>query len=88
LLPSIKAERHATLVVEKIRAALNGPVAVAGHSLPMSASIGVTVYPQHGEDDVALSRHADEAMYRAKQGGRNGMQMYQVAGESVAEDGV
>lgn len=42
-----------------------------GHTLNISASIGVTLYPSDNAEPDALLRHADQAMYQAKQGGRN-----------------
>lgn len=42
-----------------------------GHTLNISASIGVTLYPTDNAEPDALLRHADQAMYQAKQGGRN-----------------
>jgi diguanylate cyclase (GGDEF)-like protein/PAS domain S-box-containing protein len=50
---------------------LTAPFRVAGHELGISASIGVTLYPQDGSDSDTLLRHADQAMYAAKQAGRN-----------------
>lgn len=44
---------------------------LAGHITSISASIGVAVYPEHGDDQETLSRNADAAMYFAKQQGRN-----------------
>ncbi len=47
------------------------PYEVGGQRLSASFSIGIAVYPHDGDDDEALMRHADAAMYQAKQGGRN-----------------
>ncbi len=81
LLPSIEAEhseaeRDAMLVAEKIRHALSQPFELAGHRLEISCSIGVAVYPEHGSDEEQLLKHADSAMYKAKQSGRNNVQIY------------
>jgi len=51
--------------------ALHTPCRIEGHELLASASIGISLYPQDGEDPVALQKHADSAMYRAKCRGRN-----------------
>jgi diguanylate cyclase (GGDEF)-like protein/PAS domain S-box-containing protein len=77
LLPSIEAGTDAMLVAEKILYALNQPFELAGHSLHISASIGIAVYPEHGSDEKMLTRNADIAMYHAKGGGRNNVQLYQ-----------
>ena len=55
----------------RILAALAMPFILAGHGVSISASIGVTLYPTDGADADTLLRHADQAMYVAKQGGRN-----------------
>lgn len=52
--------------VEKIRHSLCEPFEVNGHTLAISCSIGVAVYPQDGTDALALTKSADDAMYRAK----------------------
>jgi diguanylate cyclase (GGDEF)-like protein len=43
---------------------------------PVTISIGIAIFPDHGADGQALLQAADEAMYRAKQGGRNRVEMY------------
>ncbi len=55
----------------RILAALSTPFLIADHSIKISASIGVTLYPTDGSDADTLLRHADQAMYTAKQAGRN-----------------
>jgi len=62
---------HAALVAEKIRDALEQPFMLAGQRLHVSASIGIAIHPEHGQDGEALVRHADESMYRAKADGGN-----------------
>lgn len=76
LLPVIEVEQDAMRVAEKIRLALNQPFALAGHSLHISTSIGIAVYPEHGSDETELSRNADTAMYYSKEGGRNNVKLY------------
>ena len=60
------ADRIAGKVVES----LSAPFHVAGHELRISASVGVALYPEHGEDAHQLFNRADGAMYQAKQHGR------------------
>lgn len=57
-------------VVEKIRAALGAPLAVDGHAINISASIGAALYPEQGSGADQLLRHADIDMYAAKGGSR------------------
>lgn len=77
LLPVLAEERDALMVAEKIRAALNQPFQVAGNTLNISTSIGLTIYPEHGVDEQMLTRNADAAMYQAKTQGRNRVVVYQ-----------
>ena len=77
LLPFIEAESDAVAVAEKIRDALNQPFELAGRSLNISSSIGVTVYPEHGGDEKSLLQNADTAMYFAKEAGRNTVMLFE-----------
>lgn len=55
------------------------PVPLDGMLLEVSASIGVTLYPQDGSDAEQLLRHADQAMYLAKQAGKNCYHLFDIA---------
>ena len=72
-LDNIRESDHA---IARIISALTHPFAIAGHAIQISASIGVTLYPQDGADSDALLRHADQAMYAAKQAGRNRFHLF------------
>ena len=50
---------------------------VQGQEVNISGSIGITIYPDDGDDVETLLKHADIAMYRAKERGRNGYQVFQ-----------
>jgi len=63
-------------VARKILRALERPFTIEGRELYISASIGISTYPEDGEDREALTRKADIAMYRAKELGRNNYQAY------------
>ena len=76
LLPVIEMEWDAMAVAEKIRYALCQPFELAGHTLHVSSSIGVAVYPEHGSDERALLKNADNAMYHAKAAGRNVVKLF------------
>lgn len=76
LLPTIETEADATLVAEKIRAALEKPFEIDGYVLNITSSIGIAIYPEQGADEIELSKYADLAMYYAKQNGRNVTMMY------------
>jgi diguanylate cyclase (GGDEF)-like protein len=59
-------------VVEKLYQAFSEPLLLNGQPLPVSPSIGVSIYPEDGEDIETLMRKADLAMYAVKSQGRNG----------------
>lgn len=71
LLPHVENDEDAMLVAEKVRQAMNKPFEVEGNQLNISSSIGIAIYPDHGENEIQLSKNADLAMYYAKQNGRN-----------------
>ena len=83
LLPVIEAEQDAGIVGEKIRHALVQPFELAGHTLNISSSIGVAVYPEHGADEKLLVKSADIAMYHAKKNGRDNVKMYQTGMQEI-----
>ena len=75
-LAHLAREDHAGIVARKVVNGLAAPFAIDGHSVYVSASIGVSVYPSDGTEPDVLLKNADTAMYRAKQGGRNAYQFY------------
>jgi diguanylate cyclase (GGDEF)-like protein len=76
LLPRVEGKHGAMVAATKILHALNRPFDIAGNSFQISASIGVALYPDHGSDEKSLLRHADTAMYEAKNSGRNGVHFF------------
>lgn len=77
LLGAVDTNEDALQVAEKILAALDQPFEVGGHTVDISTSIGLAIYPDHGEDATLLTRNADAAMYQAKKNGRNQVALYQ-----------
>ena len=71
LLQTVDSIDTAMLVAEKIRHVLSMPFDIGGHSLMISTSIGIAVYPEHGGEEKTLLKNADTAMYLGKQKGRN-----------------
>jgi diguanylate cyclase (GGDEF)-like protein len=69
LAPGLGDGTDARLLGERITVALREPVSLDGLPLDVSGSIGVAVYPDHGDDFATLLRHADVAMYDAKSRG-------------------
>jgi len=76
-LSPVEDESSALQVAEKIRAALTLPFNVGAQEVArVSSSIGLAVYPHHGEDQETLLRHADNAMYVAKASGRDQVHLF------------
>jgi diguanylate cyclase (GGDEF)-like protein/PAS domain S-box-containing protein len=63
----INRREDAAIVARKILAALGEPFFIEGHEILLSASIGISIFPDDGRDAETLIRNADVAMYRAKQ---------------------
>ncbi|WNL43185.1 diguanylate cyclase [Halomonas sp. PAMB 3264] len=76
LLSEIESVKSALNVASKILTALATPCQLAGHEHTFSASIGVSIYPDHSTDEQALLHYADLAMYCAKQNGRQQCRLY------------
>jgi diguanylate cyclase (GGDEF)-like protein/PAS domain S-box-containing protein len=65
----------AAVVAQKVLRTIAEPMEISGHRLYITTSIGVTLFPDDGDDAEALLKNADTAMYRAKADGRNTYQM-------------
>jgi diguanylate cyclase (GGDEF)-like protein len=72
----VEAMRSASMVAEKIMRSFRDPIFLDGRETHMTCSIGVALYPQDANNPEDLLKHADTAMYHAKQGGRNNYQFY------------
>ena len=71
LLSSLKQLEECSSVLERMLRSIAQPMAVGDIEVQVSASIGLTLYPQDDADPDTLLRHADQAMYGAKQAGKN-----------------
>ncbi len=69
LLTEVSQASDAVLIADKVVAALGVPSRVGDHVLRLTASIGISIYPDDGEDAATLINRADVAMYRAKRHG-------------------
>lgn len=77
LLPGLVRDDDALRVGEKIRAALSEPFDLpGGHTVLIGCSVGLAIAPEHGKDEKNLLNSADEAMYVAKELGRNRVQLF------------
>ncbi|MFC4640158.1 putative bifunctional diguanylate cyclase/phosphodiesterase [Deinococcus hohokamensis] len=77
LLPDLREPLQAAQVAQDLQQALSQPFFVNGHVLNVNASVGISVFPNDGQDTAALLRAADTAMYQAKAAGKGRLQFYQ-----------
>lgn len=73
------------IVAQRILDVVSAPVVIRGVESHVSASIGITLYPQDGTDGSILLKNADIAMYEAKSGGRNGYRFYSHGSDESAQ---
>ena len=71
-----EASQKVALIAEKVRAALSGPYMLKEHEVHSSPSIGVCMYRGNAEPVDVLMKHADMAMYQAKDSGRNAVRFF------------
>ena len=76
LLGDIESTGNLVDFTERMRCALLPPVVLEGHALHVSASFGVSRFPEDAKDATTLMRHADTAMYHAKAAGRNAVRVF------------
>lgn len=76
LLPQIFSGEDAAKIAHRISEVLKPAFYPDGHELYITSSIGIALYPNDGDDAETLLKHADAALYRVKEQGRNGFQLY------------
>ena len=76
LLSHVEHAEDAAISARKVLAALSVPHSIGQQGLQVTASIGVSIYPDDGQDGDALTKGADAAMYRAKATGGNNYQFF------------
>ncbi len=76
IVPDITRAEDAGTICRKLLAALRDPIVVDGHELHVTASAGISLYPSDGTDVETLLKHADAALYRSKDLGRNTVQLF------------
>lgn len=77
LLGELGSEDECRQAVDRVLRLLSQPVTLDGNAVRVSASIGIALFPRDGSPADALLRHADQAMYAAKQAGRNTCSFFQ-----------
>src|SRR3569833_3951613 len=76
LLPGIEHPEDAAKVAQKLLDAIAVPIQIDDQELFVGGSIGISLFPEDGQDTQALLKHADVAMYRAKEQGGNGYYLF------------
>lgn len=77
LLPNIDNNDAASLIANRLIRALSNPIEIRNQLFYVTASVGISIYPDHGCSAETLLVNADKAMYRAKQDGRNRFGFYE-----------
>ena len=77
LLADVDHAEHAALSAQKILDSLSAPHRIDQLELHVTVSIGISIYPDDGQDGDTLIKSADTAMYHAKEGGRNNCQFFE-----------
>jgi len=85
LLTDITAKEKLNRVIEDILQFLSKPFQINEEVLYITASIGVTCYPEDGEDLETLTKNSDQAMYAAKSAGRNGYRFFTKSMQETAQ---
>ncbi|WP_407267965.1 EAL domain-containing protein [Radiobacillus sp. PE A8.2] len=85
ILPRIRQKEDVAVVAERIIDAFKEPINLEDRELYITTSIGISVYPDDGEDEESLIKHADSAMYEAKGKGRNAYKFYSSSMSEQAE---
>ena len=78
------AVKHATQIAEKITNELRPPFSIHHNRLAITSSLGIALYPDDGISPEILIKHADDAMYQAKEHGRNNYQFFSTRMNAVA----
>lgn len=86
VVPEVQEPGAAKVVAEKIRVALEQPFVVAEKELFVTASVGISLFPEDGRSADSLLKKADIAMYRCKQAGRDAQRFYSVGMDSHGTD--
>lgn len=84
VLSGVEQEESIASIAEKLLRSIGQQIVVDTHTLYVSASIGIAVYPSDGEHQDELLKNADTAMYRAKQDGNNTFRFYRREMNSLA----
>jgi diguanylate cyclase (GGDEF)-like protein/PAS domain S-box-containing protein len=76
MLTHVKDVSDAAVAAERLMDAMTHEFVIQGHSLHVSCSVGISIFPEHGADAETLIKDADAAMYSAKENGRNNFRFF------------
>jgi predicted signal transduction protein with EAL and GGDEF domain len=76
VLTNVKEIADAAVAAERLMDAMTAEFVIQGHSLSISCSLGISMFPEHGADGESLIKNADAAMYSAKESGRNNFRFF------------
>jgi diguanylate cyclase (GGDEF)-like protein/PAS domain S-box-containing protein len=85
LLADIASPEECSIILARVLNAASSPVQVNGRAVSVSASVGVSLYPQDHVDADTLLRHADQAMYLAKNAGKNRFHLFDPESDRKAQ---
>lgn len=85
LLSEVNSTEECALVLDRVLEAVRQPIQLGAQEISITASIGVSLYPDDNADPDTLLRHADQAMYQAKQAGKNRYQLFDAAIDRIAQ---
>jgi len=77
VLPDVDTAETACVVARRIQTLLGRPTLIGEQEIVVTSSIGIALFPDDGDDVATLLKHADTAMYYAKERGRNNWQLYE-----------
>jgi predicted signal transduction protein with EAL and GGDEF domain/DNA-binding response OmpR family regulator len=76
LIPDLDRVEHALNVAHRVKDAMGRPFVIEGNEIFVTASIGISLFPEDGDDCNSLLKYADTAMYHAKNCGKNNAKLY------------
>jgi predicted signal transduction protein with EAL and GGDEF domain/FixJ family two-component response regulator len=76
LIPDLERVEHALNVAHRVKDAMRRPFVIEGNEIFVTASIGISLFPEDGDDCTSLLKFADTAMYHAKNCGKNNAKLY------------
>jgi diguanylate cyclase (GGDEF)-like protein len=76
LIPDLERVENALNVAHRVKEAMRRPFVIEGNEIFVTASIGISLFPEDGDDCDSLLKYADTAMYHAKNCGKNNAKLY------------